>query len=564
MASNLISVFSILGKVRILKTLGVLLLCISFNLTYGQQSDVDPEQTDSQFRAPVIVDGYKLFSVRGVSSYPASARAKTVEARIRKVAASHTFSVDSLKRVVQPDHIRLLAGSTLLINIYNEDAEMENVSKDILATLVLAKIRESIIKYRSERTPRYIQANFFKGLGILGILFLSIFLFILIFRRLNTLFQRQIKRRIENLENVSFKIIQSKQMLGILHFVYQLIRLLVIVFIVLFCVDKILSLFPQTRQSSSEIFDILISPLEKLGMGFINQLPSLVFLLVIFVITNYIIKLFRLLFTGIDLGDISIKEFDPEWAMPTFKIVKLLIIIFALVIAYPYIPGSGSSAFQGISVFLGVLFSLGSSSFIANIIAGYSMTYRRAFKKGDRIQVNEFMGFVLDQSLMVTRLRSVKNEEVVIPNSILLNSTIKNYSQAARERGIILHTSVGIGYETPWRLVEEMLKEAAARTNGLLKDPPPYVFHKKLGDFAVEYEINGYCDNPEQMYFYYTDLHRNILDVFNENNVQIMTPAYEGDPDAPKVVPLTDMNMPLAKSNKPPSTSQPPLSSEST
>ena len=404
MTSNLICVYSNLGNRSILKMLWVLLMCISYNLTYGQQSDVDPEQTDSQFRAPVIVDGYELFSVRGVSSYPAEARAKTISARIKRAAASHTFSVDSLKKIVNEDHIQLRAGSALLMNIYDEDAEMENISKTVMAELVQAKIRQSIIKYRSERTPRYTQASFFKALGVLGILILSILVFTLIFRRLNIIFQRRIRKRIDNLENVSFKIIQSKQMLGILQFIYQLVRFAVIVFIVLFCIDHILSLFPQTRQISNRIFEILVSPLESLGVGFIKQLPSLVFLLVIFIITSYIIKLFRLLFSGIDLGDISIKDFDPEWAMPTFKIVKLLIIVFALVIAYPYIPGSGSSAFQGISVFLGVLFSLGSSSFIANIIAGYSMTYRRAFKKGDRIQVNEFMGFVLDQSLMVTRL----------------------------------------------------------------------------------------------------------------------------------------------------------------
>jgi small-conductance mechanosensitive channel len=154
----------------------------------------------------------------------------------------------------------------------------------------------------------------------------------------------------------------------------------------------VLGLFPQTRQEARYVFNLLVSPLEKLALGFLDALPNLAFLVVLFFITQYLIKLIRLFFRGIDLGEIKIDNFDPEWAMPTFRIVKLLVIVFALVMAYPYIPGSSSSAFQGISVFLGVLFSLGSSSFIANIIAGYSMTYRRAFKKGDRIQVDDFMG----------------------------------------------------------------------------------------------------------------------------------------------------------------------------
>ncbi len=212
-------------------------------------------------------------------------------------------------------------------------------------------------------------------------------------------------------------------------------------------------------------------------------------------------------------------------------------IAFALVVAYPYIPGSSSAAFQSISIFLGVMFSIGSSSFIANIIAGYSMTYRRAFRLGDRIQVGEVFGDVSEIRLQVTHVRSVKNEEMVIPNSTLLNSTVVNYSALARSRGLILHTTVGIGYETPWRQVEAMLLLAAERTEGLAREPAPFVLQKSLGDFCVVYEINVPCDAPAQMAVLYSRLHRNILDVFNEYGVQIMTPAYEGDPEQPKVVP---------------------------
>ena len=205
--------------------------------------------------------------------------------------------------------------------------------------------------------------------------------------------------------------------------------------------------------------------------------------------------------------------------------------------AYPYIPGSRSAAFQSISIFLGVMFSIGSSSFIANIIAGYSMTYRRAFRLGDRIQVGDVFGDVSEIRLQVTHVRSVKNEEIVVPNSTLLNSNVVNYSALARTRGLILHTTVGIGYETPWRQVEAMLLLAAERTPGLLREPAPFVLQKSLGDFCVVYEINVYCDAPAEMARLYTRLHQNILDVFNEYGVQIMTPAYEGDPEQPKVVP---------------------------
>ena len=527
---------------------GVLLLLVASPVMGQSGSDIDPQEIkDPTTHVRVIVDGYELFRVRGVSSYPAESRAKTVETRIKKVASNPRINVDSIKMMPYEDRIMIVADQQLIINVYQEDADMEMTSKEVLAELVYSKIKESIRRYRYERTRAYLHQSIKKALAAIGILVLSLGVFILIFRRLNQWFKSRIKSKIDKLENVSFKLIQSEQLFSLLHFIYKLVRLLIILFITLFFADYILGLFPRTRQVAKFTFDLLVAPLEEMAISFAEALPSLVFLVIIFVLTQYLIRLIRLFFHGIDLGEIRINNFDAEWAMPTFRIVKLLVIIFALVIAYPYIPGSSSGAFQGISVFLGVLFSLGSSSFIANIIAGYSMTYRRAFKRGDRIQVDDFMGFVQEQTLMVTRLRSVKNEEIIIPNSTLLNRNIKNYTQAARERGIILHTSVGIGYETPWRLVESMLLEAASRTKGLLKDPPPYILQKGLGDFAITYEINAYCDDPVNMYFMYTDLHRNILDVFNENNIQIMTPAYEGDPEIPKVVPKDQWNTPLAK-----------------
>jgi small-conductance mechanosensitive channel len=191
----------------------------------------------------------------------------------------------------------------------------------------------------------------------------------------------------------------------------------------------------------------------------------------------------------------------------------------------------------GISIFIGVLFSLGSSSAISNIIAGYTMTYRRAFKVGDRIKVEDITGDVTEVRLLVTHLRTIKNEEIIVPNATILNSQIVNYSTFAREQGLILHTAVGIGYEVPWRQVEAMLLVAAERTSGLLREPKPFVLQKSLGDFAVTYELNVFVDVPHVMAQVYSELHKNVLDAFNEYGVQIMTPAYEGDPDQPKVVP---------------------------
>jgi small-conductance mechanosensitive channel len=274
-----------------------------------------------------------------------------------------------------------------------------------------------------------------------------------------------------------------------------------------------------------------------MGLAVLDAFPNLIFLTILILVVRYLVKLVRLFFAGVESGTILLANFDREWAWPTYRIVRFLVIAFTVVVAYPYIPGSQSPAFQGVSIFIGIIFSLGSSSFISNLIAGYSMTYRRAFRVGDRIQVGDVTGDVTESGLMVTRIRTIKNEEVVVPNSTILSNHIVNYSTLAKQAGLILHTTVGIGYETPWRQVEAMLMMAAERTPGLRKEPPPFVRQKNLGDFCVTYEINAHCDDPQSMARLYTDLHRNILDLFNEYGVQIMTPAYEGDPQQPKLVP---------------------------
>jgi small-conductance mechanosensitive channel len=298
-----------------------------------------------------------------------------------------------------------------------------------------------------------------------------------------------------------------------------------------------LTLFPSTRPIGMRLASYLLDPLRTLGQQFVDELPSLMFLLVIFVLTRFVLRLLKFSFAAIGSGAVHVSGFEPQWAAPTYRLVRVGVIAFALVIAYPYIPGSESEAFKGLSIFAGVLFSIGSSSFIANYMAGYTLIYRRLFAVGDRVKIGDIVGEVLETRVQVTRIRTYKNEEVIIPNSSILTSEVTNFTSLASKRGLILHTMVGIGYEVPWRQVEGMLLTAAERTEGVLKDPKPFVLQTGLGDFAVTYEINAYVGTTQDIAGRYNELHGHILDVFNEHGVQIMTPAYEGDPPEPKVVP---------------------------
>lgn len=521
------------------------------NLSGQEITDVDPElQNDQGNMAAVTVDGNFLFYVRGISSFSAVDRANLIAKRIAKAASIPTISADSVKVIHTSDRDQIYAGDEFIMNLFDIDANAEGVGRSVLADIVKKKISFAISNHRHERSKPVLIKKLIWAAGATLLLLVSLFVIIWLMRRLNTGLQKRIKTRIETVENISFNLIRSNQLWKAIDLLFRFIRIGLIIIISAVFLQYILGLFPWTNNIATYTLNLFLNPIIKIGKGFVNFLPSLAFLIVIYLVTRYLLKLIRLLFTGIEQGGIEIKGFDRDWASPTYRIVRLFIIVFAVIIAYPYIPGSDTSAFKGVSVFLGILFSLGSSSFISNIIAGYSMTYRRAFKNGDRIKVDDQVGFVEEQKLLVTRLRSLKNEEIIIPNSVLLNSNIINFSSRAKDKGLILHTTVGIGYETPWRQVDAMLRLAADRTEGVLKEPPPFVLKQSLGDFAVNYEINVYCDDAGKMPLYYNALHQNILDVFNENNVQIMTPAYEGDPEMPKVVPKDQWYAPLAGEEK--------------
>jgi hypothetical protein len=349
------------------------------------------------------------------------------------------------------------------------------------------------------------------------------------------------KGKVRGLSIQSFHFVRAEQVWRVVRALVNSAWIVGLLVLAYFYLHYALSLFPWTRGLAQDLLQLVSDPLQKIGWGIIQKIPDLVFIAILIAVTRYVLFLIELFFTAIENETIKLHEFDPMWAKPTY-----------LVVAYPYIPGSGSEAFKGVSLFVGVLVSLGSSSLIGHIIAGYTMTYRRTFKKGDRVRIGQHLGDVEHSRLTATYLRTPKNEIVIVPNSKIINEEVVNYSTLARERGLILHTTVDVGYDAPWRQVEAMLLEAAGRTPGVFREPKPYVLQKALGQFAVTYEINAYCDQPNIMGRLYAQLHRNILDLFNEYGVQIMTPSYEGDPEIAKVVPLDRFHVaPASESDRP-------------
>jgi len=485
----------------------------------------------------VTVDGRSLFRVRGVTAYPAEQRAEAIAKRIVEIAGDAAISPDSLRAVEADQVTNILAGDGFLMMVTDADAGMEGVSRALLAKAYIQNIAEAVRVHRHERSARQLLTNTAFALLATVVLGLLLILIQRLFRRLDALAEKRLKSKLERLRIQTLQVVQTERLWNSLRAGFRTVRTLAMVACFLLYAEVVLGLYPWTRPTARRLLALVLDPLRNMALGVVAMLPNLVFLVILFVVVRYVLRLLKVFFAGIEHGTVTFEKFEREWAMPTYRMARILVVAFALVVAYPYLPGSQSEAFKGVSIFLGVIFSLGSSSAIANIIAGYSLTYRRAYRVGDRVMIGDVVGDVAETRLQVTHLRSLKNEEIIIPNSTIMNSHVINYSSLSARHGLILHTTVGIGYETPWRQVEAMLIEAAARTPGLLRQPTPFVLQKALGDFAVTYEINAYTDQPQAGPLLYTALHRNILDVFNEYGVQIMTPAYEGDPEQPKLVP---------------------------
>ncbi len=496
-----------------------------------------PDTEITHATAPVVLDGATLFRVRGFSLYPAEERARIISDRIAEVARTRTIAPEQVQAVPVEDVIDVVAGDHVLMVVTDADARFVGVDRRALAQATVERIQRGLRGFRQAREPSALFDAAWRALLATAILVGAILFLRRAFRWLEARFVRGYAEKLTSVRYQSFEILRAHRVRAAARTTIRALRVAIAAVLVYSWLQFVLGSFPVTRPLAARLLTLLIDPLSRISAGLVSLLPNFAFLLVLYLLTRGVLRFARLFFDAVGSGRVAFSGFEPEWALPTYRIVRMLVVGFAFVAAYPYIPGSGSASFQSLSIFFGVVFSIGSSSFVANVIAGYSMTYRRAFRLGDWIQVGEVFGEVTEIRLQVTHLRSIRNEEIVLPNSSLLNSNVLNYSALARKDGLILHTTVGIGYETPWRQVEAMLLLAAERTEGLARKPAPFVLAKSLGDFCVVYEINVYCDAPAQMMQLYTRLHLSILDVFNEYGVQIMTPNYESDPAEPKIVP---------------------------
>jgi small-conductance mechanosensitive channel len=378
-------------------------------------------------------------------------------------------------------------------------------------------------------------AQITKRIGLLIALILSFFLVIRLLNsgisRVNRWIYKKVQKRISGYTNPRNRFFTMHRLADIIGLILKLVKFFLILIIVYALLPLGFSIFPSTEDIALKLIGYVLDPIKAFGKAFIDYIPQLIAIIVIILIARAFIKLFKYIASEIENESLQIDGFYPEWARPTYNLFKVFIIAFAFVSIFPLIPGSGSDVFKGVSVFFGLIISLGSTSAIGNIVAGLVITYMRPFQQGDRVRIGDATGDVVEKTLLVTRLRTIKNEDVTIPNSAILTGNTFNYSANAKEFGLILNASVTIGYDVPWRKVHEMLIEAANRTHELLKEPKPFVLQTSLDDFYVSYQINCYTQKAEISATIYSELYGHIQDVFAENEVEILSPHYRAGRD---------------------------------
>ena len=507
----------------------VLLLTLSTPLLGIAQNPTQPENKIDGF--PVMLDGKTLFFIRrGVSSFSAEERANAITRRIERIAQNDSIPVENLtiKQIPDDNSLYLSVDQEVILTVTERDAKAYRSTPEVLAQQALQKIQVAIAQYRQDRKPEQLLKNIiYTVIASFAFLIIS-FAVIKISGKLFPFIRRLIESLTPGIQIGNVEIISSSNISFFWLRVLRIIRLLVLFLLLFNYATFVLRLFPWTRVFGESILGYFSQSLELVLSSIGQYLPNAFIIAIIIFITYYLIGLIKPFFTAIERGNLVIPGFYTDWAKPTYNILLVIIIAIAAIVAFPYLPGFDSPAFRGVSVFLGLLLSLGSTSAIANVIGGIILIYTRAFRIGDHIQIGDVIGDLIEKNFLVIRICTPTNKIITIPNSSLLSSNVINFSISSRElnRNLIIQTTITLGYDLPWRKAHKTLIEAALETEHILKEPAPFVLQTSLDNFYISYQLNAYTNQPNLMVIIYSELHQNIQDKCNEAGIEILSPSY--------------------------------------
>ncbi len=471
--------------------------------------------------ADVAPFGKVLFRIYGdLGSADAAKRAQSIENNIKEIKKDPSYNASKFSVKQQDGIYDIVYDRRVIMGITAEQAKRTGKSEDALAQDYIKVISDAVAKERSFSGKMTLFLHIFLALIILALALLAFKYLFALDTYLRTLVLKQKNKADQSLKKEFDLGRQTRR----IFFALNIVKIFLMAAVVFAAGLSFLALFPNTYDIALKIGSIVWEPVKTVLLAVWNYLPSLVMIIIIIVLFRISSKVLSFISDKVENGSVKIKGFKPDWAKTTYHLIIVLLFVFALILIFPFLPNSHSDVFKGISVFLGVLISLGSTSLINNVMSGLVITYMSPFRIGDRIKMGDNLGNVIEKTALVTRMRTPKNEIITIPNSMILSANTVNYSASARHYGLILHSFVTIGYSVPWRQVHELLKAAALKTPDVLKEPAPFILQNMLDDFYVQYEINVYTDKADEMLNIYSNLNMNIQDTFYEAGIEIASP----------------------------------------
>ena len=492
--------------------------------------------------APIEVFNRTIAVLRaGFLGVPPEERARRASRQLRTLLAADAPGEVALR--VEGQIAMITVGGTLGFTLTADDLDpLHGETLAAAAEEAASVLRQVIADVREARDPDHVLRALLAVAIATGVFLLLAWLLL----RARSLLDRRLARVVrERTAAIGLPVGQGLLPQRAARLSARLVRLLVLALIALLAYEWLsfsLGRFPYTRPWSEQLNGFLVDTAETLGSGILGALPDLAVALVIFAIARAVVQAASPLFARAESGRSSLAWLHADTARPTRVLFTAAVWVFALVMAYPYLPGADSEAFKGMSVLIGLMMTVGGASIIGQGASGLILMYSGTLRVGEYVRIGDREGTVVELGVFATRLRTGMGEEITLPNALVLGTTTGNFSRSVRGRGFILGTSVTIGYDTPWRDIHEMLREAAARTPGVLADPQPQVFQTALSDFYVEYRLvcQAAPSDPRPRAEVLSALHANIQDVFAERGVQIMSPHYLGDPASEKIPPLPE------------------------
>jgi small-conductance mechanosensitive channel len=513
-------------RARLLGELGKLEDKDEDRIKWKQQKIDSMRSTAKGYAVAPFLDDTLFFIYSRLGSLPARERAIAINNRIIKIKDNFLFNADSLAIVKSESTTDIVLGEMIVMSVSENDALWQNTTQDTLAQRYKNLIGKEVVNYIKATSSKTLAREAGLVLLVLALLCVLIFFLTRFFRFSKKKIEDQKDKRIKGIKINNYQVLDSEAELTVFLTINTILKWAFIITTFYFALPILFSIFPWTKNYAVILISYFTDPLKNILREVWHYIPKLFTIIVIVVVFRYILKAMTYLKNAISAGDLKIEGFHIDWANPTYQIFRLLTYAFMLIVIFPYLPGSDSPVFRGVSVFLGVLITFGSSGSLSNVVSGLVLTYMRAFKIGDRVTINDMTGDIVEKSLLVTRIRTIKNEIISFPNSAVMNSHTINYSRIASEQGLIVHSTVSIGYGVPWRDMHKALIEAAGRTEFILKDPAPFVLQTSLDDFYVSYQINGYTAEPNKQATIYSQLHQNIQDCCNEAGIEIMSAHY--------------------------------------